>query len=169
MEELLVGDLGEAAAAGQGDLGLAPLGELGGVGAGAGVQQGQPVDPVGGLAGDLEADVAALSTLASRAKRGGAWARIRLAMAAMVGSRVLSAMVCGPCCRRAESWAAYTRGELQQAGDQHDRDRFGHLGRLLAAASSSALDDAMVIAMLGMPARPSSDLRAVAERQVHGR
>jgi hypothetical protein len=45
--ELLVGDLGEAAAAGQGDLGIAALGQLGGVGAGAGVQQGQPRDPVG--------------------------------------------------------------------------------------------------------------------------
>jgi len=57
--ELLVGDLGETAAVGQGDLGLAALGQLGGVGARAGVQQGQPVDPVGGLTQDLEADVAA--------------------------------------------------------------------------------------------------------------
>jgi hypothetical protein len=57
--ELLVGDLGEATVAGQLDLGLAPPGHLRGVGAGAGVQQREPVDPPGGLADDLEADVAA--------------------------------------------------------------------------------------------------------------
>ena len=45
--ELLVGDLGEAAAAGQGDLGVAALGQFGGVGAGGGVEQGQPLDRVG--------------------------------------------------------------------------------------------------------------------------
>jgi hypothetical protein len=40
--ELLLGDLGEAAAAGQGDLGAAALGQRGRVGASRGVQQGQP-------------------------------------------------------------------------------------------------------------------------------
>jgi hypothetical protein len=81
----------------------------------AGVQQGQPGDPVGGLTQDLEADVAA-HRQPGQGEAGGASARIRLAMAAMVSSRVLSAMVTGPCCHRAESWAAYTRGEVNRPG-----------------------------------------------------
>jgi hypothetical protein len=56
--EQLVGDLVEAAAPGKRDQVVAAPGLLGRVGSGAGVEQGQPVDPLGGLAEDLEGDVA---------------------------------------------------------------------------------------------------------------
>jgi hypothetical protein len=129
--ELLVGDLGEASAAGQGDLGLAALGELRGVGAGGGVQQGQPGHPVGGLARELEADVAAHRQPGQgEAGWGGGQD------AAGDGGHGVVAGVVGdghramPPERRELLGEQLRRG--QQAGDQHDWEGFGHHATTLA-------------------------------------
>jgi hypothetical protein len=123
--ELLVGDLSQTAAARQRDLGLAPLGQLGGVGAGAGVQQGQPRHPLGGLADDLDTDVAAHR----QPGQGEPWRGVGQDAAGDGGHGVVAGGG-GDRHRAVPPQDRELLGEqpwgAQQAGDQHDRERLGH-------------------------------------------
>ena len=99
-----VGDFGIAAALGQRDHRLASLGLFRRLGARAGIEERELYHPLRRLAHDLERDVTAIDRPAS-ANRGGAAARMRRAMAAMLSSRVWSATVTGPKRQSAGIWS----------------------------------------------------------------